>query len=135
MQNDIARVDVNGKTTFSKTMKRHSSITITYRFWISFRWNTKCYPTIYTAKMILIFEVHRIPPDGFLMQDGNHDRLPEGKSNFSSTEYGDWLCELFECYTSDPTPVPIQFFDDIIKVASQVTQALKKAKELIRMEF
>ncbi len=52
----------------------------------------------------------------FLMQDGNHDRLPEGKSNFSSTEYGDWLCELFECYTSDPTPVPIRFFDDIIRL-------------------
>ncbi|AMN67225.1 radical SAM protein [Psychrobacter sp. P11G5] len=52
-----------------------------------------------------------------LLQDGNHTFLPAGKASFNSTEYGDWLVELFQYYVNDPDPVPIRFFDDIIKIA------------------
>ena len=56
------------------------------------------------------------PSMDFLLQDGNHDRLPPGKARFSSTEYGQWLKGLLDLYLADPSPVPIRYFDDIIKL-------------------
>ena len=56
------------------------------------------------------------PGMDFLLQDGNHDRLPPGKSRFDSTEYGEWLIALFDAYLADPSPVPIRVFDDTIKL-------------------
>ena len=47
---------------------------------------------------------------------GNHDRTPQGKSQFNSTEYGQWLIGLFDLYLSDPSPVPIRLVDDTIKL-------------------
>ena len=52
----------------------------------------------------------------FLLQDGNHDRLPPGKVRFDSTEYGRWLTGLLDLYLADPSPVPIRIVDDIIKL-------------------
>lgn len=52
----------------------------------------------------------------FLLQDGNFDHLPKGKKDFDSTEYGEWLSELFMHYINDPEPVKIRFFDDLIKI-------------------
>ena len=52
----------------------------------------------------------------FLLQDGNHDRLPPGKAHFDSTEYGQWLVRLLDLYLADPSPVPIRVIDDIIKL-------------------
>ena len=52
----------------------------------------------------------------FLLQDGNHDRLPPGKSHFTTTEYGDWLVRLFDLYLSDKSSVPIRIFDDLVKL-------------------
>ena len=52
----------------------------------------------------------------FLLQDGNHDRLPPGKAHFTSTEYGQWLIRLLDLYLADPSPVPIRVVDDIIKL-------------------
>lgn len=51
-----------------------------------------------------------------LLQDGNHTYLPKGKESFESIEYGEWLGELLEYYLRDPEPVPIRFFDDLIKI-------------------
>ncbi len=56
------------------------------------------------------------PSVDFLYRDGNHSKLPFGKASFSSTEYGDWLIKLLDIYLSDPTPLPIRFLDDIIKL-------------------
>lgn len=56
------------------------------------------------------------PKLDFLYRDGNHDRLPSGKSSFHSTEYGDWFCHLWDIYIADPSPVPIRILDDIAKL-------------------
>ena len=56
------------------------------------------------------------PNMDFLLQDGNHDRLPPGKSCFDSTEYGEWLIGLLDLYLADPSPVPIRLADDTIKL-------------------
>ena len=53
----------------------------------------------------------------FLLQDGNHDRLPPGKAHFTSTEYGQWLIRLLDLYLADPSPAPIRIVDDIIKLS------------------
>ncbi len=56
------------------------------------------------------------PSMDFLFQDGNHDRLPPGKAQFESTEYGQWLSGVLDSYLADPSPVPIRVCDDIIKL-------------------
>lgn len=56
------------------------------------------------------------PKLDFLYRDGNHDRFPSGKLNFDSTEYGDWLCRLWDIYIADSSPVPIRILDDIAKL-------------------
>lgn len=56
------------------------------------------------------------PSVDFLYRDGNHSKLPVGKADFSSTEYGNWFVKLLEVYLSDPKPLPIRFLDDLIKL-------------------
>lgn len=62
------------------------------------------------------FKSLNVPSLNFLLRDGNFDRLPYGKKDFHSTEYGEWLAQLWECYFSDPNPVPIALFDNYIKL-------------------
>ncbi len=57
-----------------------------------------------------------IPSVNFLMRDGNHDRFPFGKKDFTSIEYGKWLAYLWQEYFNDPNPKPIAVFDDVIKL-------------------
>ena len=115
--NDIARVDIKGNSTFSKTvngikaLRSHTDSEFLFAGTLSV-----IQPSLPAIKTYDFLKSLGSPNMDFLMQDGNHDRLPQGKSSFTSTEYGDWLCELFECYTSDPTPVPIRFFDDIVRL-------------------
>ena len=56
------------------------------------------------------------PSIDFLCRDGNHSRLPFGKSDVQSTEYGHWLCELSEIYLADSSPPQIRVIDDLIKL-------------------
>ncbi len=56
------------------------------------------------------------PTIDFLYRDGNHSLLPAGKCSFSSTEYGSWLCALFDLYLTDPSPPKIRLLDDITKL-------------------
>ena len=56
------------------------------------------------------------PSIDFLYRDGNHDKLPPGKRSLCSTEYGRWLCELFDIYVADTNPPKIRLLDDIIKL-------------------
>ncbi len=53
----------------------------------------------------------------FLYRDGNHDKLPFGKTSFYSTEYGKWLASLLDIYLADQTPIKIRILDDIIRLA------------------
>ena len=56
------------------------------------------------------------PSIDFLVRDGNHSRLPYGKSNASSTEYGRWLVEALDTYLSDQTPPRVRLFDDMLRL-------------------
>ena len=60
----------------------------------------------------------QLAPPGvdFLYRDGNHMRLPEGKSSLQSTEYGRWFTRLLDIYLFDPEPLRIRFLDDLIKL-------------------
>ena len=59
---------------------------------------------------------HDAPRLDFLYKDGNHSRLPPGKSSPDSTEYGSWLARLFDIYIRDPHPTPIRILDDVVKL-------------------
>lgn len=52
----------------------------------------------------------------FLFRDGNHDVLPPGKSEPSSTEFGEWLGKLLDYYLVDPSPVPVRVIDEMLRV-------------------
>lgn len=62
------------------------------------------------------FKSLRPPSVDFLPRDGNHSRLPYGKSEPSSTECGQWLCRLLDIYLADPDPFRIRILDDLIKL-------------------
>ncbi|MEI7591065.1 MAG: cyclophane-forming radical SAM/SPASM peptide maturase YhhB [Deltaproteobacteria bacterium] len=57
------------------------------------------------------------PNVDFLYRDGNHDKLPFGKTSFQSAEYGVWLAELLDIYLVDQNPIKIRILDDIIRLA------------------
>ena len=52
----------------------------------------------------------------FPLPDGNHSRLPPGKTGFESHEAGAWLSNLFDVYMSDPHPVPVRVLDDLVRL-------------------
>lgn len=56
------------------------------------------------------------PSVDFLYKDGNHDRLPDGKSTIESVEYGEWMRKLLQIYLLDSQPTPIRVIDDMLKV-------------------
>ena len=55
------------------------------------------------------------PSVDFLYKDGNHDRLPAGKAEVDSVEYGIWVSRLLDVYLADTSPTPIRMLDDMIK--------------------
>jgi len=62
------------------------------------------------------FKQLRPPSVDFIYKDGNHSRLPEGKTSHSTTECGQWMVALLESYLADPDPIPIRILDDMIKL-------------------
>jgi uncharacterized protein len=62
------------------------------------------------------FKELEAPSLDFLYKDGNHDRLPVGKSAPDSVEYGRWMAGLLDVYLADPDPLPIRVLDDMMKV-------------------
>ena len=56
------------------------------------------------------------PAFDLLYRDGNHDSLPPGKSQFSSTEYGSWMVAILEHYIADPLPPRIRVLDDLMRL-------------------
>ena len=61
------------------------------------------------------FKSLKVPSVDFLLRDGNHDRLPDGKRSFESREYGRWMARLWELYVADPDPTPIEFLDNLVR--------------------
>jgi len=68
------------------------------------------------AEVYQFFKDIQAPSVDFLYKDGNHDRLPDGKSSIDSVEYGQWMLQLLEVYLQDVSPVPIRVLDDMLKV-------------------
>ena len=115
--NDFARLDHRGESTHAATMRgirllaSHSDSAFLFAGTLSV-----IQPTVDPGLVYGFLKALRSPSMDFLLQDGNHDRLPTGKAHFTSTEYGEWLIGLFDLYLTDPSPVPIRVFDDIVKL-------------------
>jgi uncharacterized protein len=69
------------------------------------------------AEIYKFFKDLAPPSVDFIYRDGNHSRLPVGKSSVNSTEYGQWIVELLDVYLADPFPIRIRILDDLIKLA------------------
>lgn len=115
--NDIARVDKHGSSSFESTMAGIELLRSHPDSEFLFAGTLSVIQTSTDPKRTYNF-LKKIgsPNIDFLYQDGNFNKLPAGKSSFSSTEYGQWLIELFEFYISDNHPVPIRILDDLTKV-------------------
>jgi uncharacterized protein len=68
------------------------------------------------AEVYHFFKNIGAPSVDFLCKDGNHDRLPAGKSSINSVEYGRWMAGLLSVYLADPEPLPLRIIDDMLKV-------------------
>ena len=117
MANDISRLDHRGESTLSSTLRgirllaTHPEHNFLFAGTLSV-----IQPSIPPGSVYAFLKDLGTPSMDFLLQDGNHDRLPVGKSNFTTVEYGEWLVQLFDLYLSDNTPVPIRVFDDLIRL-------------------
>ena len=68
------------------------------------------------AELYSFFKELNPPSVDFIYRDGNHSRLPPGKTTPSSTEYGQWMVRLFEVYIADPNPIRVRILDDLVKL-------------------
>ena len=115
--NDLARLDHRGRSTYAATIRgiqrlaSHSEREFLFAGTLSV-----IQPTVEPRLVYEFLKALGTPNMDFLLQDGNHDRLPPGKSGFDSTEYGRWLMGLLDLYLADPSPVPIRLVDDTIKL-------------------
>ena len=115
--NDLARLDHRGKSTYAQTIRgihllsAHSDSNFLFAGTLSV-----IQPTADPALVYEFLKTLRTPSMDFLLQDGNHDRLPPEKERFDSTEYGQWLTRLLDVYLADSFPVPIRIVDDTIKL-------------------
>ena len=115
--NDLARLDHRGESTYATTMRgirllgSHSENEFLFAGTLSV-----IQPAVNPRIVYRFLKALGAPSMDFLLQDGNHDRLPPGKARFDTTEYGQWLSRLLDLYLADPSPVPIRVFDDIIKL-------------------
>lgn len=119
--NDLARVDLRGRSTFLKTVNGIDELLAhPDRSFLFAGTLTVIQPSTSATDTYKFLKQLGSPNMDFLLQDGNHEKMPFGKIDFNSTEYGSWLCELFDCYVADPSPVPVRFFDDIIRLLFDV---------------
>ena len=115
--NDLARLDHRGESTYAATMRgirlldSHSESDFLFAGTLSV-----IQPAVDPALVYAFLKALGTPSMDFLLQDGNHDRLPPGKAHFISTEYGQWLISLLDLYLADPSPAPIRVVDDMIKL-------------------
>ena len=115
--NDLARLDHRGRSTHSATMRGIGRLASHPDSGFLFAGTLSVIqPAVAPALVYEFLKALGTPNMDFLLQDGNHDRLPPGKSGFDGTEYGKWLIDLLDLYLADPSPVPIRLVDDTIKL-------------------
>lgn len=69
-------------------------------------------PNSNARRIYEFFKALTVPSIDFLFKDGNYEKMPPGKAAVESTEYGDWLAAIWDCYVSDPAPPRIRVLDD-----------------------
>ena len=115
--NDLARLDHRGESTCQATMRGIRLLAAHRESEFLFAGTLSVIqPAVDPALVYEFLKTLGAPSMDFLLQDGNHDRLPPGKARFGSTEYGRWLIGLLDLYLADPSPVPIRVFDDVLKL-------------------
>jgi len=114
---DRLRVGHNGEGTFEAVMKginllqQHSD-----NNFLNAGLLAVIDPSSNPAEVYEFFKSIKAPSVDFLYKDGNHDRLPDGKSTILSVEYGEWMSRLLDVYLKDSEPLPIRIIDDMLKV-------------------
>ena len=115
--NNLARLDHRGKSTYAATMRGIRLLISHFDSEFLFAGTLSVIqPAVDPSFVYEFLKALGTPGMDFLLQDGNHDRLPPGKAHFDSTEYGQWLVSLLDLYLADPSPVPIRVVDDILKL-------------------
>ena len=115
--NDLGRLDHRGGSTFAATMRGIERLAAHPESEFLFAGTLSVIqPTIEPGLVYGFLKKLGTPSMDFLLQDGNHDRLPAGKQGFESVEYGEWLAGLLDRYLADPSPVPIRILDDTFKL-------------------
>ena len=115
--NDLARLDHRGRSTYSTTVHGLSLLASHPDHNFLFAGTLSViHPETDPRQIYYFLKELGSPSIDFLLQDGNHDRLPSGKAGFATTEYGEWLLALFDAYLADPFPVPIRILDDLLRL-------------------
>ena len=115
--NDLGRLDHRGRSSFTAAMRGIQLLASHPESGFLFAGTLSVIqPCVSPRHVYRFLKALGTPSMDFLLQDGNHDRLPPGKASFCSTEYGQWLIDLLDLYLSDPDPVPIRLIDDTIKL-------------------
>lgn len=114
--NDQFRIDHRGRSTYSGAVAAIERLLDHPRSGEFFRGALAVIdPHSDPESVYAFFKELRIPSVDFLFRDGNHDRLPYGKSSFDSHEYGDWMARLWELYIADPEPAAIECLDNLVR--------------------
>lgn len=115
--NDLARLDHRGESTYAATMRGIRNLALHGENEFLFAGTLSVIqPTVNPRIVYKFLKALGTPSMDFLLQDGNHNRLPPGKARFETTEYGQWLIKLLDLYLDDSSPVPIRMVDDVIKL-------------------
>lgn len=114
--NDKYRVDKKGHGTFDKVMK---GLDLTINHPIAEHGFSMIIAVIDpSSDPIEIYDyLSQFKPKSvdFLLKDGCHDKLPDGKKSLDSTEYGEWLTKLAWHYFSLPDPIPIRKINMLVE--------------------
>ena len=115
--NDLSRLDNRGESTYEAAIRGiHLLATHRESEFLFAGTLSVIQPAVDPGLVYEFLKALGTPSMDFLLQDGNHDRLPPGKARFDSTEYGRWLVRLLDLYLADPSPVPIRVVDDVLKL-------------------
>jgi uncharacterized protein len=68
------------------------------------------------SEVYRFFKSISVPSVDFLYRDGNWSKLPSGKAEAASIEYGRWMATIADIYLSDPEPLRIRILDDLLRM-------------------
>ncbi len=114
--NDRFRIDRRGRSTYARTMAaihRLSDHPESTGFFSGVL--AVVDPRSDPVEVYNFFKDLNVPSVDFLYRDGNHDRLPYGKRSMASSEYGQWMAQLWDIYVADPDPTPIECLDNMFR--------------------